>query len=330
MEYLIDYLLFAAKSLTVVLGIAIPVVLVFFLRHARQAGDLADIEVTRINDRVSNTALSLESNLLPPKQFKQKLKQRRKEEKARHNSKDQDARRRVFVFEFNGDMRASAVDQLREEITAMLSVARPEDEAIVVLESAGGTVHGYGLAASQLARIREREIRLTVVVDRIAASGGYMMACVANEIVAAPFAIIGSIGVVAQFPNFNRFLKKHNIDFEEITAGKYKRTLTMFGENTDEDRTKVQSELNDAHTLFQSFIERYRAQVDLDTVATGEYWFGSRALELDLIDRLQTSDDVIVAATESADVYKLSAHKKQNLIERLSDSFARAVQAKVL
>ena len=323
MEYLIDYLMFAAKFLTVMISLAVPVVVVLAFRHGRQSGELPNLEITRVNDRIRNTALNLESALLPGKQFKQRVKAQRKEEKARANAKDDSARKRVFVLEFDGDIRAHAVEQLREEVTGVIAVAQPDDEVVVVLESGGGTIHGYGLGASQLTRLRERDLRLTVVVDRIAASGGYMMACVADEIVAAPFAIIGSIGVVAQFPNFNRLLKKHDIDFEEITAGKYKRTLTMFGENTAEDRDKVQSELNEAHVLFQAFIEKYRPQVDLALVATGEYWFGSKALELKLIDQIATSDDLIYAAIEDADVFRISAQKKSGMLEKLTDTLGR-------
>ena len=108
----------------------------------------------------------------------------------------------------------------------------------------------YGLAASQMQRIRDKKLKLTVCVDKVAASGGYMMAVVADKIIAAPFAVLGSIGVLAQVPNFHRLLKKHDVDFEMLTAGKYKRTLTMFGENTDKGREKFQEDIEDTHVLF--------------------------------------------------------------------------------
>ena len=200
------------------------------------------------------------------------LRKLRKAERAAHKAaaRDGTARPRSFVCHFDGDLRASAVSELREAVTAVLAVATADDELIVVLESGGGTIHGYGLAASQLARVRERGVRLRVVVDRIAASGGYMMACVGDEVLAAPFAIIGSIGVVAQLPNFHRLLKKHDVDFEQVSAGEFKRTLTLFGENTDADRAKFQQEIEDAHALFKDFVARFRPALDLPRVATGE------------------------------------------------------------
>ena len=201
----------------------------------------------------------------------------------------------------------------------ILSVAKAEDEVLLVLESGGGTIHGYGLAASQLNRIKEKKISLRISVDSIAASGGYMMACVADELIAAPFAIIGSIGVVAQIPNFHRLLKEKNIDFEQITAGDFKRTLTMFGDNTDVAREKFQSELNDAHALFKQFVASSRPLLDIDKVATGEHWFGTTALDLGLIDRVSTSDDLILDAAENRDVYKVAVEKKPSLFEKVTN-----------
>ena len=318
MEYLIDYLLFAAKLITVAAVIIIPTLLAILARQSRRHGTGVTIGIHRLNDAITDTRLTIEAALLSEKAFKKRVKEVRKEVKARAASAPPEDSVRTFVCEFDGDLRASAVTELREEISAILSVARDSDKVIVILESGGGTIHGYGLAASQLRRIRDRNIHLAVVVDRIAASGGYMMACVADEITAAPFAIIGSIGVVAQVPNFHRLLQKHNIDFEQITAGKYKRTLTLFGENTDAARTKFQEEINDAHELFKEFIVECRPQLDLESVATGEYWFATRALDLGLIDHLATSDDVIAEAAAAGDVYKVRAERKRSITERLT------------
>jgi len=234
-------------------------------------------------------------------------------------------KRRVFVINFDGDIRALTVENLRQEISAVLTIATPRDEVLVKIESAGGVIHGYGLAASQLQRIRNRNIPLTVVVDKIAASGGYMMACVANRILAAPFAIIGSIGVITQLPNFNRFLKRHNIDFEQVSAGEYKRTLTMFGENTDKGRKKLQEEVEEAHELFKSFVIANRPIVDIHAIATGEHWLGTRAKELKLVDEIMTSDDYLMLACDEADLYEITYTTKKNLLEKLTSSVSKAV-----
>ena len=194
---------------------------------------------------------------------------------------------------------------MREEVSAVLDVAKDDDEVIVCLENHGGVVHEHGLAASQLARIRDRDIPLTVCVDKVAASGGYLMACVASKIYVAPFAILGSIGVLAQIPNFNRLLDSHGVDFEQVTAGKYKRTVTMFGENTDEDRAKLKEELEDVHALFKAAVSKYRPDLDLDKVATGEHWYGTTALELGLADEIKTSDEFLIE--RAADPRSVSA-----------------------
>ena len=252
-------------------------------------------------------------------QDKKKAKQEAKAEKKASKSGDEDKpRRKLFVLDFDGDMKASSVENMRQEISALLTIAGENDEVLVRLESGGGTVHGYGLGASQLQRIRDRNIPLTVSVDKVAASGGYMMACVGNRIISAPFAIIGSIGVLAQIPNFHRVLEKNDVDFEQLYAGEYKRTLTLFGENTDKGRAKMQEDLEDTHRLFKEYVKARRPSLDIDKVATGEHWLGTRALELGLVDALQTSDDYLMSAREDADIIHLEYTEKQNIMEKLS------------
>ena len=340
-EFLLDYGLFAAKLATfAVIVLAIVVVSAAATRRVRQSRK-GHIETTRVNDELEAMQNAIDAGVSDPDSFKQHLKQQRKarklERKARRrqlrqsaqsgspDSSAADARPRVFVLDFDGDIRASAVSRLRREITAVLSMARAEDRVILRLESRGGMVHAYGLAASQLLRIRQRGIDLTVCVDKVAASGGYMMACVADRILAAPFAILGSIGVIAQLPNIHRLLKKHDIDFEMITAGEYKRTLTVLGENTDKGREKFTEEIEDTHRLFKEFVSTHRPVLDIERTATGESWFGQRALDLALVDQLITSDETIVEACERADVFEVRYVEKQSLPERfgfiLQDAF---------
>lgn len=230
----------------------------------------------------------------------------------------------LFVLDYSGDIKASATDKLREEISAVISVAKTGDEVLVRLESAGGQVHGYGLAAAQLARLKDAGIFLTVAVDKVAASGGYMMACVADRLIAAPFAIIGSIGVVSQMPNFHDFLKKHDIDIELFTAGEYKRTVTMFGKNDDEDRAKYQSELNRIHELFKDHIKHYRPTLDVEKVATGEFWFATDALTLGLIDEKGTSDSYLLQKMQDMNALHLHSRQKMTTLEKLGLAEASA------
>jgi serine protease SohB len=254
--------------------------------------------------------------VLSKKELKQAIKKLKLQHKE-NKSDNKNDKKNIFVLNFKGDIRASEVESLREEITSILTVAKTTDEVVLVLESSGGTVHGYGLAASQLKRIRDRGIPLTVAVDKVAASGGYMMACVANKIVAAPFAVIGSVGVLAQLPNFHRLMKKHDIDYEQLSAGEYKRTLTLFGENDDKDREKFQQEIEDTHELFKEFIKDNRGAVDIEKIATGEHWYGKRALDLQLVDELITSDDYLYTAATGANIYEITQIRKKAVSEKL-------------
>lgn len=324
-EWLSEYGLFLAKTLTWVVAVLVAAGgLSLIVRSAR--GMSADgLEVTHLNEHLRETREQLEHRLLDGRALKAALKAHKAEAKARAKAhkRGEPARRRVFVLGFDGDIQASAVGSLREEITAILQIAAPEDEVVLRLESPGGLVHSYGLAASQLTRIRSHGLKLTVAVDKVAASGGYLMACVADRIVAAPFAILGSIGVVAQLPNFHRLLQKNQIDFELHTAGEYKRTLTLFGENTDSARLKFREELESTHDLFKRFVSEHRPLLDIEQVATGEHWYGRQALELKLVDEITTSDDLLLERARDSEVYQLRQRRKKPLGERLAGGLAR-------
>jgi serine protease SohB len=291
------------------------------LVHQLRSHAADHLEVKNLNHRFRDLADGVRHALLTPDQWKKERKAHKAADTARAKAPDP-AKPRVFVLDFDGDLQASATASLREEISALLQVARAGDEVVLRLESPGGVVHGYGLAASQLRRLRDAGVKLTVAVDKIAASGGYLMACVADRIVAAPFAVLGSIGVVGQLPNFNRLLKKHEIDYELHTAGEHKRSLTVFGENTAAGREKFRETLEDAHALFKAFIRQNRPQVDIAQVATGEHWFGARALELKLVDELKTSDDWLLERSKACDLYELRYKRHRGFMERLTGRLA--------
>ena len=334
MEFLSEYGLFLAKAVTVVVAFGVIVVLAVAAgARGRGGGGGGHIELTRLNDRYREFKRSMQDGLLQGKELKKARKAEKKENK-KQQAADPDApegaRLRLYVLNFKGDIKASATECLREEISAVLGVARSGDEVLLRLESQGGMVHSYGLAASQLQRVRDAGIQLTVAVDKVAASGGYMMACVANKIMAAPFAVIGSIGVLMQLPNFNRLLKKANIDFEQMTAGEYKRTLTMFGENSDDDRAKMQEDLEDTHQLFKDFVSTHREGLDMDSVATGEIWYGQRAINQGLIDELQTSDSFIQQCLAERDVFEVSYVARKNWQEKLGVAAESAIERAIL
>ena len=305
-EALIEYALFFAKTVT--LAAAVLFVAAALVNLSRRSRDAEGMKVTSLNKRLRQAADGLRHALLPKAERKKLAKERKREAKAEKSQQ----RKRVFVIDFHGDIRASASASLREEVNAVLAVAEEGDQVLLRLENAGGLVHEHGLAASQLVRLRERGIPLVAAVDKVAASGGYLMACVADRIIAAPFAIIGSIGVLAQVPNFRRLLDERGITVEQVKAGRYKRTVSMFGDVTDEDRDKLREELEEVHALFQQMVARYRPQLDMERIATGEYWYGSRAAELGLVDEVGTSDDWLLKAVEEADAWKVEwrGHKR--------------------
>jgi serine protease SohB len=315
--FVAEYGLFLLELLTIAAIVVLVALLVIAAARRTQAHE--GLTVEHINKSAEQRADIVRRALLGRREARKLQRQRDKAGKSERKKQKQkpDERRRVFVLDFKGDIRASATASLREEVSAVIDVARKGDEVLLRLENAGGAVHEHGLAASQLLRLRARGIPLTAAVDKVAASGGYLMACAADRIIAAPFAIIGSIGVLVQLPNFHRLLESKGIDFEQITAGPYKRKLSLFGQNTDEGREKMKEEVVEVHELFQRQVRDLRPAVDLERVATGEHWYGSRALELNLIDEIGTSDDFLLKAAESADVYRLAWKRPRRLVERM-------------
>lgn len=320
MEYLFDYLSFLAKSVTVVVAIVVTVAAVTAagIRRHRHAPH-GHVEITRLNDRLRELGNVLAQAMSAPGDFKKRIKEERKEIK--RAQKQPSERSRVFVIAFTGDLEATGIRGLRNEVTAVLTTAREDDEVVVRIESGGGLVHAYGLGASQLSRIKARGIRLVAAIDKIAASGGYLMAAVADRILAAPFAVVGSIGVVAQVPNVHRLLKRNDVDFDVLTAGEYKRTLTVFGENTEQGREKFMEELEDVHALFKEFVGDNRPDVDIGIVATGEAWYGQRAIDRKLVDEIRTSDEYLMAACGERDVFEVKWVEPRKPVERLLEQW---------
>jgi serine protease SohB len=324
MEILQHILIFLSQTLIIIAAIIVVLAAIGILVAKAKQQKTFKIELLHENlqDHVEtlSSALKSKSEL---KIEKKKTKQHEKE-KAKLIEDGQYFKSKVFVLEFlKGDIKASATHHLRDEITTILGVATPNDEVIVCVESPGGLVNSYGLAAAQLLRIRAAGIPLTVCVDQVAASGGYLLACTANKIIAAPFALIGSIGVVAQVPNFNRLLKKHDVDYKEYTAGDFKRTVSLFGEITEKGEAKFKEQLELTHDMFKTFVGKYRTQLDMNKVATGEFWYGEKALTLGLVDEIKTSDDYIYNRSKDQQIIKVSFETKPTLSDKLSDAFAK-------
>lgn len=349
MEFFIEYGMFLAKVATLVVAIAVVVGIVAASgSRGKKSGKKGSIRVTQVNDHIEELRDALRVGVLDAEELKildksekKKHKTELKERKAqlkketKNSGKDgaeeisTERKKRVYVLDFKGNVSADAVESLREEITAVLSMATPQDEVILNLESPGGMVHSYGLASSQLLRLKNQKIPLTICVDRVAASGGYMMACLADKLVAAPFAIIGSIGVLVQLPNFHRVLKKNDVDYEIISAGEFKRTLTTFGEITQKGKDKVQEDVETIHEIFKQWVKDHRPSVDIDKVATGETWVAMQAKERYMVDDIRTSDECIVSACETADVFEVEFEFKKSIQDKLGSAFEGAASRSI-
>ena len=312
LEIFLEYGLFLLKVITVLISV---IVLISFIAASKKSNTSEGLEIENLNEKYKGLSDSLNKAVMEKDEWKKK--QKSEKAIAKKNKKKKTRKPKAYILDFIGDIKASAVPSLREEVTAILDIAKRNDQIVLRLDNHGGVVHEHGLAASQLARIRQKKIHLTVVVDKVAASGGYLMASVANKIYAAPFAILGSIGVIAQLPNFNRLLDNYGVDFEQITAGQYKRNVTMFGKNTDEDREKLKDQLEEIHELFKSSVNEYRPQLDLERVATGEHWYGSKALELGLIDEIKTSDELLIEMAKKYEIFSVKLKVKKPLKKRL-------------
>ncbi|ANZ22497.1 peptidase [Buchnera aphidicola (Diuraphis noxia)] len=329
MNLLLNYGLFLAKIITF-FTISLSAIVFFYMLIKRKKNNRNKLKITVLQDNYQD----VKKNMLLSKMTNFEKKEWLSREKTKHkkiakHTKEyfQHQKKTLYVLDFKGGVYANEVMGLREEISAILSVANQNDEVLLRLESSGGVIHGYGLAASQLNRLRKKGIRLTISVDKIAASGGYMMACVADYIISAPFAIIGSIGVVGQIPNFNKLLKKCNIDIELHTAGNYKRTLTMLGHNTDSTRKKFCEELNTIHHLFKNFIKEMRPCLDIESVSSGEHWLGTMALKKKLVDEIGTSDDFLISKMEEYNLLRIQYICNKTMLERFTysivDSFSK-------
>ncbi|WP_130835118.1 protease SohB [[Erwinia] mediterraneensis] len=337
MDLLFQYGLFLAKAVTLVVAIA-AIALIIVNLSQRKRSQSGQLRLSHLGEEYQHMKDDLLLAKMKPHEQKEWLKRHKKEEKERTKAEKLQAKQGIipaarptlYVLDFRGSVDAAEVASLREEVSAVLAVAVPGDEVLLRLESPGGVVHGYGLAASQLQRLRDHGLRLTAAVDKVAASGGYMMACVADRIVAAPFSIIGSIGVVAQIPNFNRLLKRNDIEVELHTAGEYKRTLTMFGENTEEGREKFRENLNETHVLFKDFVHQMRPGLNIEEVATGEYWFGRQALAKGLIDEIGTSDELIISQMATYNVLGVRYARRKKMIDRFTHSMGAVAERLVL
>lgn len=297
-----------------ILTILFLLFVIYLMRGRKGRVNKGKLTVTSLSDQHKNIMVKLLHNILPPK--------------TKINITWSHPEKLVYVLEFKGSVQAKEVENLRQEITAILApvknFAKPS-EVIVKLDSPGGTVTGYGLAAAQLARLKKAGIPVTVVVDQVAASGGYMMAAVADKVIAAPFAIIGSVGVVMEMPNFSKLLDKVGVKYLQYTAGEYKRTVSPMVEPTVLGEEKMQEKLVKTLGLFKNHIKEYRPQVDVEQIATGETWYATEAQSLNLVDEISTYDEYLESKLTTCDVFKISYEKPERISRKLSLGLAQTV-----
>ena len=326
MEILIEYLIFLLKVFTIALAITLPLLIIIGSTKGKSQPK-GTLSIINLSDKFEEMGNAVKGSLMNAKELKKFNKDLSKDKKKKDKAEREDT---VFVLNFNGDIQASEVEKLKQEINAILLSDSDCKEVVLRVESGGGSAYAYGLCAAELKRLVDNDINLTVCIDKVAASGGYLMSCVASKIIAAPWAIVGSIGVIAQLPNFHRLLQKNSIDFEMHTAGAFKRTLTTLGENTEEGREKFKSDLEDLHIIFKNFVKEQRPQVDTDIVATGEVWQGEEAVKVGLVDSLETSDNYLVNLSKEAKLFEIQFVEKKNLSERLAFSMQLIIEKSVI
>lgn len=329
-EWLMDFGMFVAQLLSLAVIVLLVVAVVAKVRGSESGR--ARLHLEELNDVRRQRRRQMNLATSSPGDRKRWIKRFRKEDKAarkRGQGDGEATQQTVWVIDFHGDLRASGTERLAEEVSVILDAAAQGDEVVIRLESAGGLVHAYGLAAAELDRLRDASLTTTVCVDKVAASGGYLMACGADQLRAAPLAVLGSIGVVAQLPNVHRLLKRHDIDVEVLTAGRYKRTLTVFGENTEEGREKFLEELDNVHELFKKHVAERRPGLDIEAIATGETWFGSEAKERGLVDALGTSEAYLTERMGEARVISLKLVSRRKLGQRLGLAVSQGVERAV-
>jgi serine protease SohB len=332
MEILTDYLIFLLKVFTIALAITIPLLIVIGTSKGKSQSR-GKLSITNLSNKFEEMGNAVKGSVMNPKELKKFNKEISKDKKKKDKGKDKDKDNEtdsIFVLNFKGDIQASEVEKLKQEVNAILLSDTECREVVIRVESGGGSAYAYGLCAAELKRLVDNEINLTVCIDKVAASGGYLMSCVATKIIAAPWAIVGSIGVIAQLPNFHRLLKKNSIDFEMHTAGAFKRTLTTLGENTDEGREKFKSDLEDLHLIFKNFVKEQRPQVDTEIVATGETWQGEDAVKVGLVDSLETSDNYLVSLSKDAKLFEIEFVEKKNLTERFAISMQIVIEKSLI
>jgi serine protease SohB len=327
MAFWLDIAAFLVKALIIVAAIGSLAILIARLARSGEAKE-SEIKIRSLNERYDDMSDAMDGALLDKKERKARLKTRKKEDKAAAKARrGQAPGKRIYVLGFKGDLRATAVKRLGSEIDAVLIAARPgTDEAVIRIESPGGTVTGYGLAAAEILRLREHKVKVVASIDQVAASGGYMMACAADRIVAAPFAVVGSIGVVAPVPNLHRLLQKNEIDFEEMTSGQFKRTVSVLGEITPAGREHFRGKLEDTHEAFKAHVAQCRPEVDMAKVANGDHWLAREALGLALVDEIMTGDELLFRARDSARLYEVSTEPRKTLAQQLLSGLGAAAQ----
>lgn len=234
-------------------------------------------------------------------------------------------RKTAVLLSFNGDINATEVIEFGRAVSMIVQMKDLVSEVYIIINSGGGVVNGYGLLASEIERLHYSEIETYALIDQVAASGGYMAACVANHVVAAPFAYIGSIGVVSEMPNFNQILSDNGINIEQHTAGKSKRTVTPLGKITDEDRNEFKKKLERIHRSFINHVSHYRNINDADEnknsiIFSGDYWIAEETVELELglVDEISTSQEFLLDKMKEYNIIEITFQENKTKKSKLS------------
>jgi len=176
----------------------------------------------------------------------------------------------------------------QERVEALERLANSKAAAVIVhINSPGGTTAGSEQLYDALVQLKAKK-PLVVVVEGLAASGGYITAIAADHIIAQQTSLVGSIGVLFQFPNFTDLMKTVGVKVEEVKSSPLKAAPNGFEPTSPEARAALDSLVKDSYAWFRGLVKQRRGMDDalLEKVADGRVFTGRQAIDLKLIDQL--------------------------------------------
>jgi protease-4 len=209
----------------------------------------------------------------------------------------------------------------QERVEALERLGKSRARAVIVhINSPGGTTAGSEQLHDSLRRLQEKK-PLVVVVDGLAASGGYITAIAADHIVALETSLVGSIGVLFQYPNVTDLLKTLGVKIEEIKSSPLKAAPNGFEPTSPEARAAIESIVSDSYAWFKNMVKTRRHLDDaaLERVTDGRVFTGRQGLALKLIDEIGDEKTAVAWLAKEKNIDPNTPVRDYRLRDRLGD-----------